>query len=68
MNKNISTTSGKIGLPADIFTLKPAKNSNFEYSYKMEDVFKEPENIIEELRELISNLSYKIKLLVNAST
>ena len=39
MNKQIKTTSGYIGLPEEIYTLKPAKNSNFEYSYKLEDVF-----------------------------
>ena len=31
MNKQIKTTSGYIGLPEEIYTLKPAKNSNFEY-------------------------------------
>jgi hypothetical protein len=62
MNKTISTTSGKIGLPSEIYTLKPAKNSNFEYSYKMEDAFKEPENIIEEIREFINNLAHKVGL------
>ena len=60
MNKNINTASGKIVLPEEIYTLKPAKNSNFAYFYKMEDVFKEPENIIEEIREIINNLANKI--------
>lgn len=60
MNKNINTTSGKIGLPEEIYTLKPAKNSNFEYSYNMDEVFKEPENIIEEIREIINNLANKL--------
>ena len=41
MNKNIKTNIGNIGLPEEIYTLKPAKNSNFEYSYKMEEEFKE---------------------------
>ena len=48
MNKNISTTSGKIGLSADIYTKKPAKSTDFTYSRQIE-AFKEPENIIEEL-------------------
>ena len=39
MNKQIKTASGYIGLPEEIYTFKPAKNSNFEYSYKLEDVF-----------------------------
>ena len=63
MNKNIKTTSGNIGLPEEIFTLKPAKNSNFEYSYKMENEFKEPENIIEEIREFFGNITSKLLLL-----
>ena len=61
MNKNINTTSGKIGLPEEIYTLKPAKNSNFKYSYQMEEEFKQPENIIEEIKELIDNVINKLK-------
>lgn len=63
MNKNIETVNGKIGLPEEIYTLKPAKNSNFEYSYEMKNVFKQPENIIEEIREIISNLVNKLELI-----
>ena len=63
MNKNIKTTAGNIGLPEEIYTLKPAKNSNFEYSYKMENEFKEPENIIEEIREFFGNIASKLLLL-----
>ena len=62
MNKEIKTTSGNIGLPEEIYTLKPAKNSDFGHSYEME-VFKQPENIIEEVREIITNLMNKIKIL-----
>ena len=62
MNKNIKTNSENIGLPSEIYTLKPAKTSNFETSYKVE-AFKEPENIIEEIRQLIDNLIDKVKLL-----
>ena len=65
MNKEIKTTEGNIGLPAEIYTLKPAKNSDFDYSYKMEDVFKQPENIIEEIMEIFDNLGRKIKLILN---
>ena len=61
MNKNISTTAGKIGLPPEIYTLKPAKNSNFEYSYQMQEVFRQPENLIEEIREIGNNLMNKVK-------
>lgn len=65
MNKEIETTEGNIGLPAEIYTLKPAKNSDFDYSYKMEDVFTQPENIIEEIMEIFDNLGRKIKLILN---
>ena len=61
MNKNINLTNTKIGLPQEIYTLKPAKSSNFEYSYKIDKVFKEQENIIEEIKELINNLTNKFK-------
>lgn len=61
MNKNIDSTLGKIGLPEEVYTLKPAKSINFEYSYKMEEIFKQPENIIEEIKEIINNLNTKIE-------
>lgn len=62
MNQNINTISGKIGLPPEVYTLKPAKNSNFaSYSYTMEEVFREPENIIEEIREMFANIIRKFK-------
>lgn len=61
MNQNINTASGKIGLPPEIYTLKPAKNSNFTHSNKMEEVFQEPENIIEEIKELLTNVMDKLK-------
>lgn len=49
MNKTIKTTNGeKVGLPAEIFTKKPSKPIDFEYSRKL-DYFNEPENILEEL-------------------
>lgn len=63
MNKNISTSSGKIGLPKEIYTLKPAKSNDFKYSYKIEE-FKQPENIIEGVRELFSNISNKVKYVI----
>ena len=65
MNKEIETTEGNIGLPAEIYTLKPAKNSDFNYSYKRENVFKQPENIIEEILEIFDNLGRKLQLVSN---
>ena len=64
MNKEIETNEGNVGLPAEIYTLKPAKNSDFSYSYKMEDVFKQPENIIEEILEIFANLGRKFQCLI----
>lgn len=61
MNKNIEVSAQKIGLPNEIYTLKPAKNIDFEYSYKM-NVFKQPENIIQEIKELFSELGKKVEL------
>ncbi len=63
MNKQIKTSTGNIGLPKEIYNLKPAKASNFEYSYKIEDTFKEPENIFEEIKQLINNLKLKAKII-----
>lgn len=63
INKNIETDSGNIGLPREVYTLKPAKSNNFNYSYKM-DEFKQPKNIIEEVKEIFSNLVKKVKYIV----
>lgn len=41
MNKKIKTTSGEIGLPEEIYKLKPAKNIDFKYSYEIKEVFNE---------------------------
>ena len=60
MNDDIKTTSGKIGLPQEIYNLKPAKNSNFEYSYRIEE-FREPSNFIEEIRGVIKNIFKNVK-------
>ena len=64
MNKTIRTTSGNIGLEPEVYTLKPAKNSNFEYSYKLNE-FKEPENIIEEIRQIFKNLINNLRQIAN---
>lgn len=65
MNKTIETTNGNIGLDPIAYQLKPAKNSNFEFSYKLKDEFSEPENIIEEIRQMFKNISKNLKLLRN---
>lgn len=56
MNKEVkSSTKGYVGLPKEVFTAKPAKTSDFEYSRKL-DYFKEPENIIEELNGIYKRI------------
>ena len=37
INNNIKTSSGYTGLPEKVFTLKPAKNLDFKYSYKIDE-------------------------------
>lgn len=51
MNKSISTSSGYIGLPADIYTKKPVKSTDFDYTHDLK-AFEEPENIIDELNTI----------------
>ena len=56
MNCNIVSSDGtKLGLPSEVYKLKPAKSDNFEYSYKM-NCFNEPENIIEIINEIFDKL------------
>lgn len=58
MNQNIKSASGMIGLPSEIFTCKPAKSSNFKYSYYI-DEFKQPQNFIEEIYEITHQIETK---------
>lgn len=60
MNKNIKTSNGYIGLPKEVFKLKPAKNADFKYSYQI-DEFHEPQNIIQEIKQLFKNVISNIK-------
>ena len=60
MNKNIDSNKGKIGLPAEIYTKKPATILDFQYSHKMDEL-KEPENFIEELNNLYLRIKSAIE-------
>lgn len=62
INKDIITSAGKIGLSKEIYSLKPAKNKNFDYTFKINE-FKEPENIIEEVKSIFSKLINKVSML-----
>ena len=63
MNQEINTSQGYVGLPNEIYTLKPAKKSNFDYAFEL-NVYQEPQNIIEEIRGVFNNLFRNIKLLL----
>ena len=63
MNQEIQTSNGNVGLPNEIYTLKPAKKSNFENAQVLE-VYKEPENIIEEIQGIFNNLFRNIELML----
>ena len=39
MNKEIDDNGTQIGLPEEIYTLKPAKQSDFENAVELENVF-----------------------------
>lgn len=62
MNKEIITSGGNVGLPEEIFTLKPAKNSDFQNGTIKVEAFNEPENIIEEIKQIIDRVVSKIKI------
>lgn len=67
MNKNIKYLDGYIGLPEEVYTLKPAKIYDFKYTYQI-DEFHEPQNIIEETKQLLKNVinnAKNIKKLLN---
>ena len=65
MNHSINDGTGQTyGLDEAVYTIKPVHESNFEYSMEIE-LENEPQNIIEEIRGLFSNifkLFQKVKL------
>lgn len=63
MNKAIYSSGEYIGLPGEIYTLKPAKQSNFNYAFTL-DEYNEPQNIIEEIRGIFINLWRNVKIIM----
>lgn len=55
MNKEIEYNGKKIGLPEEIYTYKPAHESNFKNSMEIK-ALKEPANIIEVIRGLFGKI------------
>ena len=60
MTKNIDSEGGKVGLDEIVYTLTPPAESDFKYSLEKE-FNNEPQNIIEELRSLFSNIGNMFK-------
>jgi hypothetical protein len=60
MNKNIKSSEGLIGLSEEVYNLKPAKDLDFKYSYSI-DEFHEPQNVIEQIRQLFRNVINNVK-------
>lgn len=54
------TTGEYVGLDEAVYTMKPAQNSDFEYSLKI-DFDVEPKNIIEEIREIFKVITNSIE-------
>ena len=55
MTCNIQTGNGKIGLDESVYKQTPPAESDFKYSLEKE-YNKEPENIIEEIKDFIANI------------
>lgn len=56
MNKEVKSSYGNyVGLPSEIYTKKPVKTSQFDYTVKL-DKLKDPENIIEEIIEIFRKI------------
>ena len=55
MNQEIEYQGGKIGLPAEIYTKKTVKTSNFQFSNSI-NAFAEPDNIIEEIQIMFQRI------------
>ena len=52
MTCNIKTVNGNIGLDPIVYTIKPAKYSDFENSTEVEEAFYEPQNLFEEILQI----------------
>lgn len=56
MNKSINYNGKNIGLPEEIYTIKPVHNNNFKYTTETK-IFEEPNGII----EIIDSIVYRVK-------
>jgi len=53
MNCEIKTNNGYIGLKEEVYRYKPNNEDDFKFTYKL-DEFQEPENIIKEIKMMIT--------------
>lgn len=61
MKNTIKNTNGTAtGLTSNIYTSKPIHESNFKYSYELNDL-KEPQNLIEEISSLVNRIKKLFK-------
>lgn len=51
----MAADTSRIGLPQEIYSVKPATPTDFEFTYEL-DALKEPENIIEEINSIIKRI------------
>lgn len=65
MNCNIKTSNGKIGLDPIVYTLKPAKESEFTDSQAIESAFFEPQNILQEITQLFKKVKTNITNMIS---
>lgn len=57
MNKNVE---GNLGLPEEVFTIKPVKQDNFKNGNYL-DEFREPQNFIEEVKMILEQIQLLFK-------
>ena len=53
MTCSIKSDSGLVGLNEIVYTLKPAKKSNFDNSFELENPFNEPQNVMDKMTILL---------------
>ena len=65
MTKNIKSTKGNIGLDPIVYTIKPAKPSDFTYSTEIKRAFYEPQNIFERIAQIFKKAGRNIAIIFN---
>ena len=68
MSKKIydSNTKKYIGLDERVYTLKPVHSNDFTYARELKNVFVEPDNIIEEFKLILQQVTQNLNRILNA--